>query len=47
MYPQIPWGLVADPFGSAEHILGNTCLKSSLCNLAVSALMNVALVIVG
>jgi hypothetical protein len=24
MYPQIPWERVADPEGSAEHILGTT-----------------------
>jgi hypothetical protein len=24
MYPWIPWELVADPLGSAEHILGTT-----------------------
>jgi len=24
MYPQLPWELVADPLGSAEHTLGIT-----------------------
>jgi len=27
MYPRIPWGLSADPFGCAKHILGNTALE--------------------
>ena len=27
MYPQIPWGLIADPLGRAEHILGTADLK--------------------
>jgi hypothetical protein len=26
MYPRIPWELVADPLGSAEHTLGTTAL---------------------
>jgi hypothetical protein len=28
MYPRIPWELVADPSGSAEHTLGSTDLYS-------------------
>jgi hypothetical protein len=27
MYPRIPWELVADPLGSAEHTLGTTALE--------------------
>jgi len=27
MYPRIPWELVADPLGSAEHTLGSTALR--------------------
>ena len=27
MHPRIPWKLVADPFGSEEHILGTTGLE--------------------
>ena len=27
MYPRIPWELVEDPLGSAEHILGTSDLK--------------------
>jgi len=26
MYPRIPWELVADPLGSAEHNVGTTAL---------------------
>jgi hypothetical protein len=30
MYPRIPWELVADPLGSAEHTLGTTALEHQL-----------------
>jgi hypothetical protein len=29
IYPQIPWELVVDPLGPAEHILGTTVLYVS------------------
>ena len=29
MYPWIPWELMTDPLGSAEHNLGNTDLGST------------------
>jgi hypothetical protein len=28
MYPRIPWELIVDPLGSAEHTLGTTALGS-------------------
>ena len=31
MYPWIPWEMVADPLGSAEHTLGTTGL-GGFCN---------------
>ena len=30
MYPRIPWKLVTDPLGSAQHTLGTTALDSIL-----------------
>ena len=32
MYPRIPWELVADPLGSAEHTLGTTALEQRFSN---------------
>jgi len=35
MYPWIPWEIVADPIGSAEHTLGTTALTRCLVELPV------------
>jgi len=34
MYPRIPWDLVSNPLGSAEHTLGTTGLEDTLATAA-------------
>jgi hypothetical protein len=38
MYPRIPWQLVADPLGSAEHILGTTAVDITLAKEPVASI---------
>jgi hypothetical protein len=40
MYPWIPWELVADPKGSAEHTSGTTALEKTQCHIFQFPILN-------